>query len=46
MIFLFLGSSLAHLEPELELFEVNDIDGNGDLWYHYLPNLAQYAQFA
>ena len=31
--FPFLGSSLAHLEPELELFEVDDIgdDGNDDL---------------
>ena len=46
MIFLFLGSSLAHLEPELELFEVDDIgvDGDGDLSYHYLPNWAQYAR--
>ena len=30
--FLFSGPSLAHLEPELELFEVddNDDDGNDD----------------
>ena len=38
--FPFFGSSLAHLEPELELFEVDDIgdDGDDDLSYHYLPN--------
>ena len=31
---------LAHLEPKLVLFEVNDIgdDGDDDLWHHYLPN--------
>ena len=31
------GSSLAHIEPELELFEVGDIgnDGDDDLSYHY-----------
>ena len=42
MIFLFFNSSLAHLEPELELFEVDDIgdDGDDDLWYHYLPQTA------
>ena len=42
------GSSLAHLEPELELFEVGDIgnDGDDDLSYHYLPNFKQlYLQF-
>ena len=40
MIFLFFGSYLAHLEPELELFEVDDIgdDGDDDLSYHYLLN--------
>ena len=34
---------LAHLEPELELFEVDDIgdDGDDDLWHHYLPNFKQ-----
>ena len=34
---------LAHLEPELELFEVDDIgdDGDDDLSYPYLPNLKQ-----
>ena len=34
---------LAHLEPELELFEVDDIgdDGDDDLWHHYLPNFEQ-----
>ena len=43
MIFLFLGSSLAHLEPELELIEFDDIgvDGDDDLSYHYLPNFKQ-----
>ena len=42
MIFLFFGSSLAHLEPELGLFEVDDIgdDGDADLLYHYLPQTA------
>ena len=41
--FPFLGSSLAHLEPKLELFEVDDIgdDGDDDLSYHYLPNFKQ-----
>ena len=34
---------LDHLEPELELFEVDDIgdDGDDDLWHHYLPNFKQ-----
>ena len=34
---------LAHLEPEQELFEVDDIgdDGDDDLWHHYLPNFKQ-----
>ena len=37
------GSSLAHLEPELELFEVGDIgdDGDDDLSYHFLPIFRQ-----
>ena len=37
---LIFGFSLAHLEPELELFEVDDIgdDGDDDLWQSYLPN--------
>ena len=37
MIFHFFSSSLALLEPELELFEVDDIgdDGDDDLSYHY-----------
>ena len=41
--FSFFGSSLAHLEPELQLFEVNDIgdDGDNDLSYHYLPNFKR-----
>ena len=44
--FPFFGSSLAHLEPELELFEVDDIghDGDDDLSFHYLPNLAVLGQ--
>ena len=33
------GSPLAHLELELELFEVWD-DGDDDLSYHYLPNFG------
>ena len=33
--FPFFGSSLAHLEPKLELFEVWD-DGDDDLSHHYL----------
>ena len=28
--FPFLGSSLAHLEPKLELFKVDDIGDDGD----------------
>ena len=34
---------LAYLEPELELFEVDDIvnDGDEDLWHHYPPNFKQ-----
>ena len=45
MIFLYFGSSLAHLEPELELFEVDDIshDGDDELSFHYLPNLAVFG---
>ena len=41
--FSFFGSSLAHPEPELELFEVDDIgdDGDDDFSYHYLPNFKQ-----
>ena len=41
--FPFFGSSLAYLEPEPELFEVDDIcdDGDDDLSYHYLPNFKQ-----
>ena len=40
--FPFFSSSLALLEPELELFEVNDIgnDGDDDLSYHYLPMMV------
>ena len=40
--FPFFGSSLA-LEPELRLFEVDDIgdDGDDDLSHHYLPNFKQ-----
>ena len=39
MIFLFFGSSLAHLEPELELFEVDD---GGDDLSNYLQNVHNY----
>ena len=37
------GSSLAHLEPELKLFEVDDLDDDGDdeLSHHYFPNFKQ-----
>ena len=45
--FPFFGSSLAHLEPELELFEVDDF-GNDDSSQHliisnikHLPNISQ-----
>ena len=46
MIFLFLGSFKAHLEPKLQLFEVEDHgdagnDGNDDLSHQYLPNFKQ-----
>ena len=36
---LFSGSSLAHLEPEQKLFEVDVIgdDGDDDLLHHHLP---------
>ena len=41
--FPFFSSSLACLEPKLELFEVDDIsdDGDDDLLYHYLANFKQ-----
>ena len=39
--FLFFGSSLAHIEPELELFDDIGDDGDDDLSYHYLPNIKQ-----
>ena len=34
---------LAHLEPELALFDVNDIgnDGDDDLSHNYIPNFKQ-----
>ena len=34
---------LAHLEPDVELFEVDDVgdDGDDDLLHHYLPNFKQ-----
>ena len=34
---------LAHIEPELELSEVDGIgdDGDGDLYHHFLPNFKQ-----
>ena len=36
-------SSLAHLVPQLELFEVDDIgdDGDNDLSHVYLPNFKK-----
>ena len=36
-------SYVAHLEPKLELFEVDDIgdDGDDDLGHHYLQNFKQ-----
>ena len=42
MIFLFFGFPLARLEPELELFEVDDIgdDGDDDLSHHYHLNYS------
>ena len=38
--FPFFGFSLAYLEPEPELFEVDEIgdDGDDDLSYHLIPN--------
>ena len=41
MIFLVFGSSLAHIEPELELFDDISDDGDDDLSYHYLPNFRR-----
>ena len=43
MNFLLFGSSLAHLEPGLELFVVDDIgdDGDDDLSHHYHPNFEE-----
>ena len=40
----FLGSSLAHLEPELGPFEVDDIgdDDEDDLSYHYIPKFLPF----
>ena len=43
MTFLFIGFSLADLEPELELFEVWD-DGDDDLSHHNLPNFTALAR--
>ena len=39
----FLGSSLAHLEPELELLEVDDIgnDAKDDLSHSHIPSFKQ-----
>ena len=46
MIFLFLGSSLAHLEPKLQLFEVDDHGdaGNDDLSHHHLLKFKHLGQ--
>ena len=40
LFFCFFGSSLAHLEPKLQLFEVDDNgdDGDDDLSHHHLPS--------
>ena len=38
MIFLVFGTSLAHLKPELKLFDDFGDDGDDDLSRHYLPN--------
>ena len=38
---IFFGSSLAHLEPGLELFEVDAIGDDDDLSHGYLPNFKQ-----
>ena len=37
------GSSLAHLELELVMFDVDDVgnDGDDDLAHHYLLNFKQ-----
>ena len=45
MIFLFFGSSLAHLEPKLQLFKVDGHGdaGNDDLSHHNLPNFKQFC---
>ena len=42
-LFSFFGSSLAHVQPDVQLFEVYDIgdDGVDDLSYHNLPNFKQ-----
>ena len=39
LFFFFSGSSLARLEPEQKLFEVDAIgdDGDDDLLHHHLP---------
>ena len=46
MIFLFLGSFLAHLEPKLQLFEVDDHGdaGNDDLSHHHLLKFKHLGQ--
>ena len=46
MIFLFWGSFQAHLEPKLQLFEVDDHGdaGNDDLSHHHFPNFKHRCQ--
>ena len=41
--FSFFDSSLAHLEPKLQLIEVNDTGNNSDddLSHHHFPNFKQ-----
>ena len=43
MIFCLFGSSLIHLDPKLQLFEVDDNsdEGDDDLLHHNLPNFKQ-----
>ena len=41
--FPYFGSSLAHLEPKVQLFEIDDLGAadNDDLSHHHLPNFKQ-----
>ena len=44
--FSFFGSSQAHLEPELELFEVDDIGDDGDDEWWFVAPLSPKRQTA